>query len=51
MKYIKILFIFIFFYILINNKELFLRYNYEKYECGINNIRINEIKIVKNKLD
>ena len=51
MKYIKILFIFIFFYILINNKELFLRYNYEKYECGLNDLRINDITIVKDKLD
>ena len=51
MKYIKILFIFIFFYILINNKELFLRYNYEKYEFVLNDIRINKITIVKDKLD
>ena len=51
MKYIKVLFIFIFFYILINNKELFLRYNYEKYECELNDLRINDITIVKDKLD
>ena len=51
MKYIKVLFIFIFFYILINNKELFLRYNYEKYECGLNDLRIIDITIVKDKLD
>ena len=50
MKYIKILFILIFFYTLITNKDLFLRYNYEKYECDSNKLRINDITIAKDKL-
>lgn len=50
MKYIKILFILIFFYTLITNKDFFLWYNYEKYECDSNKLRINDITIAKDKL-
>ena len=50
MKYLKILFIFIFFFILITNKDVFLRFNYEKYKCESNNLGIREIVILKEQL-
>ena len=49
MKYLTVLFILIFFFILIINKDLFLRFNYENYKCESNNLRVKEITILKEK--